>query len=151
MACLIIYDMAFSAVLKLGDTRAGIFYKEFDLLSVKTKFVRRANGILPSNDCRCTLIEVSLIVPEKSNLDLFEWYINKDTLSGSIEMTEPGFMGNENIRTLSFEGAQCCGITQTYDIESRRQFLMTVSFIATVVTTEDVRFSLYPEKDTTLA
>lgn len=142
--------MAFSAVLKLGDIRSGIFYKKFDLLSVKTKFIRRANGILPSNDCRCTLIVVSLIVPEKSSLDLFEWYINKDSLSGSIEMTEPGLMGSANIRALSFEGAQCCGITQTYDIERRRQFLMTVSFIASVVTTENVRFSFYPEKDTVI-
>ena len=83
--------MSLLANLYLGDNRSGNYTKEYLVTACHVKLARRHNDYAPDADPRCDLIHVTIVAPDKDNLELQEWYIERSALSGKIVIANREF------------------------------------------------------------
>lgn len=110
--------MSLSARLYIGDNASSHYTKEYQVTQCKVEVSRHYNAYVPDSDPRCEVVCLSLVVPRKEDLELFEWYIDQTSLSGKIvvDLTNQSARYDMTERTFWFEDAKCFSIAEVYDI-----------------------------------
>ena len=111
--------MALFATLQLGDNVSKHYTKTFQLVDCSLHFARKYNHAQPETNARCQSIDLTLIAPDKCDLSLFDWYLNKEEHDGRIVFSSVS--GNVNDsgdeREILFEGAMCYRMAEDYSIQ----------------------------------
>lgn len=134
--------MALTARLQFGDNTAGLYSREYLLEDCHLHFNRRHNHFKPDTDARCEKLELVVVAPGKEDLNLYEWYINNDALSGRVIIDLQTMSESESVTKLvEFEDAQCYSIQEEYHIDSQRRRSLRLSIVAETITVNDIQFN----------
>ena len=68
--------MAYSAVLEFGDNSSQRYSKQFLLANFRL-VLNRAYKVVPTGAVRCERLELVVVAPDKTNLALFDWFLNR--------------------------------------------------------------------------
>ena len=100
--------MALTARLQLGDNLAGLYSKEYLVADCHLHFKRHHNHFKPDTDARCETMELVVVAPGREDLNLYEWYINNDTLCGRVVIDLQTMSENDSVmKFVEFEDAYC--------------------------------------------
>lgn len=134
--------MALLTSIQFGDNHSGRYYSRYLVTDYRVHLMRHHNHLTPDTIAQCDQIEVTVVVPGKTDLNLHEWYVNGSTLSGRIafEVNSPLAMEQNQVRAICFENAHCFSLAESYQIDSHAQRLMKLSFCADVLNISDVEF-----------
>ena len=133
--------MALTARLQFGDNIAGLYSKEYLIADCHLHFMRHHNHFKPDTDARCETMELVVVAPGMEDLNLYEWYINNDTLSGRVVIDLQTMSENDSVMKLvEFEDANCYSIQEEYHIDSQRRRCLRLSLAAEKITVNEVEF-----------
>ncbi len=133
--------MALTARLQFGDNMAGIYSKEYLVADCHLHFKRHHNHFKPDTDARCETIELVVVAPGMEDLNLYEWYINNDTLSGRVVIDLQTMSESDSVMKLvEFDEAYCYSIKEDYQIDSQRRRCLKLSLVAEKITVNEVEF-----------
>ena len=133
--------MALTARLQFGDNVAGLYSKEYLVADCHLHFKRHHNHFKPDTDARCETMELVVVAPGREDLNLYEWYINNDTLSGRVVIDLQTMSENDSMMKLvEFEDAYCYSIQEEYHIDSQRRRCLRLSLVAEKITVNEVEF-----------
>ena len=127
--------MALQATLYFGDNEIGKYNSQYRLVNFSMMSSRDYNNSITFGVPTCDEITATLIAPDMTDLNLYDWYITKAELSGKIHVEYTCVAGHDELqqKDIAFEDAQCLSIREQYDIadEARRQII--IRFMATKV------------------
>lgn len=126
---MVLYGMAFFGYLKFGDNESGHYYREYNAVDAKVSVSREHSGIRPTGNCHCDSIVVTLVLPDMSDMFLYDWYIDDSLLSGSIVMMNPTITGDDDMSVIKFENSRCGRISEKYDIAALRRQMITLEIV----------------------
>ena len=75
--------------MQIGDNRAGRYTKEYLLTDFKCRTHRLHDEYRPHADKYCDYIEATVIAPGREDMLMYEWFINRLTLSGRLLIQLP--------------------------------------------------------------
>ena len=75
--------------MQIGDNRAGRYAKEYLLTDFKCRTHRLHDEYRPRADKYCDYIEATVIAPGREDMLMYEWFINRSTLSGRLLIQLP--------------------------------------------------------------
>jgi hypothetical protein len=134
--------MALTTVLQFGDNSLGRYSKEYLVVSCRSTFSRSYNHLRPEGKPRLERVELTVEVPGKEDLGLYDWYMSQDSQDGRIVFnlspTTAQDVGQQ--KALMFENAQCLSLTENYEIGSQYRRQLTLAFEADTITVDDVEF-----------
>ncbi len=124
--------MALSASIQFGDNNSKHYSKTYLVTNYHLHFMRHHNSLATDSKPQCERIDVTIVSPGKSDLNLQEWYINQSNISGRIvfDVNSPLVSEGGEIREVCFENAQCFAIEENYHIGSKSRRLLTLSLVA---------------------
>ena len=131
--------MAYFGYLKFGDNDSGHFYREYNALDVSVSVGREHSGIRPTGKCYCKSIVVTLVLPDKSDMFLFDWYIEDSLLSGSVVILNPTLNDEDNTNVIKFENARCSRISEHYDMTALRRQTIALEIVPHKVDIDDFK------------
>lgn len=128
---------------QFGDNDSGIYNKEYLVVRCKTHFSRAYSNHAPSCTPSCQSIDVTIVAPDKEDLELYEWFVNNSTRSGRIvhtlvDITNKGT--NQVERVVTFDDAQVFMLNETYDKNVTRRREVTLSIAPRQCTIENINF-----------
>ncbi len=129
--------MAISAKLQLCNFEFGIVEHEYDLVSLDYTIDRHHNGICPDGRPMSRSLRVSVIAPDKADIELFHWYISQCQMSGSIIIDLSDAQVNGRTKRIDFHDAVCREMSETYDISSTSRRVLSLDLVSDTVETED--------------
>ncbi len=134
--------MSLLANLYIGDNLSGNYTKAYLVTACHVKLARRHNDYAPDADPRCDLIHVTIVAPDKDNLELQEWYIDRSALSGKIviDLSNQAAKYDQTERTIQFENAQCVAIAERYEISAPYRHLFEFEFMTEALTIDENTF-----------
>jgi len=139
-----IFFLLMSSISKIqfGDNDFKRYSSEYRITDCKCSFNRSFDCCLPHADAKCESIEVSVVAPGMTDLNLVEWFIYNSVLSGRIMFDLSGDLNSDEdfVQEIYFENAYCASLSENYDIESNMQRLLSLVIIPTTVTVFDVCF-----------
>lgn len=132
--------MAVFATLKFGNNDSGRYNREYPVVSARSRFLRDSEGLRPDSSFRCEKVTITLVVPQRTDIELYDWFINGSSLSGCIEMEESSSNQDSHKRVLTFENAQCFGLREEYDVRIDKRQMLTIDMVAERIMADDVEF-----------
>ena len=133
--------MALLAHLQLGDNMARHYFKEYLVADCHLHFTRHHNHFKPDTDAKCVKVELVVEAPGKEDLNLYEWYVNDETLSGRVVFDLlPMPDDSSMVKYVEFEEARCYSIEEEYHVDSQRRRLIRLSLTAEKMTVNDIEF-----------
>lgn len=133
--------MALMARLQFGDNMVGLYSKEYLVMDCHLHFSRHHNHFRPDTDARCEKVELVVVAPGKEDLNLYEWYIQNDTMSGRIVFDLQNLTHeNTNEKVILFEDAYCYAIEEEYHIDVQKRRCLRLSLVAENLTINDTAF-----------
>ncbi len=134
--------MALTARLQFGDNDARVYTEEYLVEDCQCHFTRHYNHSHPDTNPRCERVELTVVAPGKENLNLYEWYISGDVLTGRVlfDLTAAAKADAKAYKELLFEDARCFSMAEAYNITSARRRLIKLSFVADTITVDGVKF-----------
>lgn len=135
--------MALTARLQFGDNVAGLYSREYLVADCHCHFVRHHNQFHPDADARCERVEVIVVAPGKENLNLFDWYISGNPISGRLLFDLSSMHGGEftTSKELLFEDAYCFSLAEDYHVDSSNRRYLKLSFMAEKIIVNDVEYN----------
>lgn len=116
--------------------------KSFRVVDCQIEFNRTYNEFGPSGAVKNRIIEVCVIAPGKKDLSLFDWFTSKIEMYGGISFSEP--TGEETssspVQTIYFEGAQCIGLSEFYDIDTQKRRTLKLRISAEIIAVNNINF-----------
>lgn len=97
---------------------------------------------MPDSDPRCDQVFLSVIAPDKNDLELFEWYIDQTSLSGKIVIDLANQSAKYDIteRTFKFENAKCFSISESYDINETNRHQLKLGIMMEKLEIDEIKF-----------
>ena len=132
--------MAFFATLKFGNNDSGRYNREYPVLSARSRFLRNSEGLRPDSSFRCENVTITLVVPQRTDIELYDWFVSGSSLSGCIEMDESSSTEDSHKRVIKFENAQCFGLREEYDSRNEKRQLLTIDIVAEQIVADNVEF-----------
>ena len=134
--------MALIAALVFGENNVQRYTKQYLLADCRFVFDRPYNSFSPERPARCERLELVVIAPGKSDLNLFQWFSNQETRDGRIAISLIGDMMQNAAepQVVYFESAKCLALSEMYDIDNSRRRLIKLAIIADSIEIEDVEF-----------
>ena len=132
--------MALMARLQFGDNMAGLYSKEYLVMDCHLHFSRHHNHFRPDTDARCEQVELVVVAPGREDLNLYEWYINNDTMSGRIVYDLQSVTSAAEEKVIQFEDAYCCSIEEEYQIDVQKRRCLRLSVMAESLVINDTSF-----------
>lgn len=134
--------MSTTARLQFGDNGFRRYSSEYLLTDFKFRVFRHHNEARPDDDARCEHMELTVVVPGREDLNLYEWYIGGDCLSGRIlaEMSTPAQNQAGEWKEVLFENAECYALSEDYHIDQRIRRTLTLSIMAEEITVDGIVF-----------
>ena len=105
--------------------------------------MRHHNQFHPDADARCERVEVIVVAPGKENLNLFDWYISGNSISGRLLFDLSSMHGGEftTSKELLFEDAYCFSLAEDYHVDSSNRRYLKLSFMAEKIIVNDVEYN----------
>lgn len=134
--------MALQATLQFGDNGFRRYARAYNLMDFKCHVLRRHNEARPDGGAHCERMELTVVVPGREDLSLYEWYIEHSTMSGRILIELPVTTHEQNsaLKEVLFEDAHCYSISEEYHIDRRIRRSLTLKIVATEITVDDIVF-----------
>ena len=136
--------MALTARLQFGDNESRMYPEssEYLVADCHCHFVRHHNQFHPDTDARCERVEMIVVAPGKENLNLHDWYISGNPLSGRLLFDLSDLRGSEHItsKELLFEDAYCFSLAEEYHIDTTNRRYLKLSFVAEKIIVNDVEY-----------
>lgn len=135
--------MALTARLQFGDNESKAYPEEYLVADCHCHFVRHHNQFHPDEDARCERVEVIVVAPGKENLNLFDWYISGNPISGRLLFDLSSMHGGEftTSKELLFEDAYCFSLAEDYHVDSSNRRYLKLSFMAEKIIVNDVEYN----------
>lgn len=123
--------MALTARLQFGDNDSKTYPEEYFVADCHCHFIRRHNQFHPDADALCERVEVVVVAPGKENLNLYDWYISGNPLSGRL-VFDLNYQGSDSTSSADvlFEDAYCFSLAEDYHIDSSARRCLKLSFVA---------------------
>ena len=133
--------MSLSAHLQFGDNQISRYSKQYQLKEVKCHFQKSHDNVRPTSDAFCERIDVSVFIPGKEDLSLYEWFSSGSLQTGRIlvEQTNPIHDNETQWHEILFEDAVCFSMKEEYKLDERRRILH-LSFMAAHIEADGVVF-----------
>ena len=127
--------MALTATLTFKDsqskTPSGIKVDTYMVTDVKCRVSRPHNDERPDGHALCDSLELTLIVPDRGDTTLYQWYIGQSFMSGSLAIELPDeSQGISVYKTISFENAVCYSLAEEYHINLGQRRSMHLGIVA---------------------
>lgn len=129
--------------LQFGDNEEELYNADYPVVEFHSHFSRGYNSSRPETEPDCTSLEVTLVAPDKSDLELQEWYFGKSFKSGRLlfNLMDLNVQGDySSFRTLRFHDAQCYSIGEEYDVDGGSLRLIRLSIRCRRCEMDDVFF-----------
>jgi hypothetical protein len=115
---------------------------EFNVLDFRCHFSRRYNHFNPESTPFCERIEMTVVAPETDDYTIYEWYINRNLMSGKLTYKLPVTLKSSGEdRLIDFFDAQCFSISENYNINEKKKRLLKIVIIPEKVSMQNVSFS----------
>ena len=86
-------------------------------------------------------MELVVVAPGMEDLNLYEWYINNDTLCGRVVIDlQTMSEANSMMKLVEFEDAYCYSIQEEYHIDEQRRRFLRLSFVAEKISVNEIEF-----------
>ena len=136
--------MSLSATLQIGDNNIGVYDRQYKVVRCQYNFSRGYNFRMPDTASRNKSISITIVAPGKDDLSLYDWYINRTLLNGRIVFDLSGqAMFDENPKMLTFEGASCFSLSESYHIDQENRRLIHIEITTEETTVDNIRFKNY--------
>ena len=136
--------MSLSATLQIGDNNIGVYDRQYKVVRCQYNFSRGYNFRMPDTTSRNKSISITIVAPGKEDLSLYDWYINRTVLNGRILFDLSGqAMFDENPKMLTFEGASCFSLSESYHIDQENRRLIHIEITTEETTVDNIRFKNY--------
>lgn len=134
--------MALIAKIQFGDNDVGLFTKQHLVADCYLHFTRNHDLFSPETDAHCERVEVVVVASGNNDLNLYEWYISQNPLSGQIvfDLQTVTSHSDTPVKVLQFEEAYCYAISEEYHIDMKRQRTIKLSFVAEKITINNTEF-----------
>ena len=136
------YTMALTAVLEFGDNNIKRYSKQYLVSDCRFVFRRPYSNGLPEGAARCECIEVVVVAPGKSDLNLVEWFSSQGVQDGRIviSLSPDGNTNTDDNHVLYFSDARCFSLSEMYDIDSQSRRLLTLGILAESIQVDEVNY-----------
>lgn len=116
------------AHLRIGDNASALYNKDYLVVECLAHSTRGYNTLHPSTVPRCEQIEITIVAPGKTDLELQNWYLSNTVRSGklSFDLTDAQSGDLKDVRSILFEDANCFSYSEQYDIKKRSLRLLTI-------------------------
>ena len=128
--------------MQIGDNHAGRYTKAYLLTDFKCRTHRLHNEYRPHADKYCDYIEATVIAPGRDDMQMYEWFINRSTLSGRLLIQLPP-KSNQSVsdeQEILFEEAQCFSFEEEYHANRNQRRMLRLQFVAEKVIINDITF-----------
>jgi hypothetical protein len=134
--------MAILARLQFGDNASRRYTREYLVGDFKCHVARRHNEARPDGKPKCDSLELTVVVPGKEDLNLYEWYIDRSCMSGRVLVELPATGPNQpsQWKEVLFEDGLCYGLSEAYDIDRRMRRMLRLSVVATEISIDGIVF-----------
>lgn len=134
--------MTLSAKLQFGDNISKWYNKEYMVAKCTCHHSRNYNHNHPDSAPRCERISITLNVPAKEDLMLYEWFVDQSFFSGRILVNVFSYKDSDDTEPhiIYFNDAQCYSIEEHYDVTSNKLRRITIELDAMSVNICDVDF-----------
>lgn len=134
--------MSLTAKLQFGDNGFGLYSAEYMVADFKCHISRRHNKARPDSHPKCESLEMSVVVPGREDLNLYEWFVNRSPMSGHIliELSTPAQSSGSEIKEVRFEDGVCFAISEEYSIGEKRRRIIRLSVAVAALTVDRVGF-----------
>ena len=118
--------MALLTKLKIQDVK-----DPYLVVGFHCRYARKHNRYIPISSPACEQIEITVIAPSTDDFLFYEWFINRNMLSGSLSYELPVTSKNAypEARCIGFTDAKCLSFTEHYDVSSKNRRLLTLMII----------------------
>ena len=114
----------------------------FNVLDFRCHFSRRYNHFNPESTPSCERIEMTVVAPETDDYTIYEWYVNRSLMSGTLTYKLPVTLKSSGEdRLIDFFDAQCFSLSENYDINEKKKRLLKIVIIPEQVSMQNVSFS----------
>ena len=88
-------------------------------------------------------MELTVVVPGREDLNLYEWYVDQSVLSGRILVALPAPAPNQEAewKEILFEDGVCFSFSEEYHIDVRHRRMLTLSIVAEDVIVDEINFT----------
>lgn len=134
--------MALIAKLQFGDNSFRRYAQEYLLADFKCHVARSHNEWRPDGSPRCDCMELSVIVPGREDLNLYEWYAGRSSMSGRIliELSTPAQNQDVVYKEVLFENGICYAMAEEYHIDKNRRRTLNLSIAVQKLTVDTLDF-----------
>ena len=105
--------MALTAKIQFGDNSFRRYSREYLLTDFKFEVNRSHNIARPDGTPRCNCMDLTVVVPGREDLNIYEWYVSKGEMSGRILIDDE--------KEILFEDGVCFSIKEEYHIDVNRR------------------------------
>lgn len=139
--------MALIARLQFGNNDTKVYSSEYLVADCHCHFSRHHNQFQPDADPRCERVEIVVVAPGKENLNLYEWYISGDPISGRVLFDLMLANGGDLTASseLLFEDAYCFSLAEDYHIDSSNRRYLKLSLMAERIIVDGVVYKNTPK------
>ncbi len=125
--------MALLSTLEFGDNLSKRYNKTYNVTNVQSICKRHYNQVRPDKAPQCETIELTLVAPDKFDLQLYKWYETGEALSGRLVFTLPTAKSSDPItKEILFNDAQCYELAESFNAQSDHRRVMHIAFKAEV-------------------
>jgi len=133
--------MALIARLQFGDNDAKVYPREYLVEDCKCHFSRTYNHFHPNTDARCERLELTVVAPGKEDLNLYDWYLLGEPLSGRIVFDMPTLQAAEDFsKEIMFDSAYCYALSEDYHIDGSSRRCLRLQIVADNISVSDILF-----------
>ena len=139
--------MALTARLQFGDNDSKIYQVEYLVKDCRCHFSRHYNHFHPDGEARCERMELTVIAPGKENLNLYDWYIQGEPMSGRIlfDVIIPQ-SDQPYSKVLIFDSAYCYALGEEYNNGDLTRRCLRLSLVAEKIIVNDYLFRILYKK-----
>lgn len=134
--------MSLSARLQFGDNAFKRYSHEYLVTDFKCHVTRRHNQARPDGNPKCDNLELTVVVPGRDDLNLYEWYVNRSFMNGRIliELSTPSGNQASQTKEVLFENGVCYAISEDYHIDQDRRRTLRLNIAVEGITMDAVKF-----------
>lgn len=118
--------------LQIGDNHSGRYTKEYLLTDFKCRTHRLHDEYRPAADKYCDCVEITVIAPGREDMQMYEWFISRSTLSGRllIQLPPKANQSEPDCQEILLEEAQCYSFEEEYHSNLNQRRLLRLQLVA---------------------
>ena len=135
--------MNITARLRLGEKTTPSNGKIYLVVGCVVHVNRSHHTLFSNSSPVCESMEITVVAPDKTDLELQEWFLMHSLRSGKLEYEIQDIQLNADstqIREIVFEDAQCFSYREHYDIDNQSQRMLTLKIFPKEFQVEDLTF-----------